>query len=284
MNLLGLSELQAIELLEPLRWPDGVACHHCKSHEATKLNGKKLGLWKCRKCGKQFSLKMGTIMQRSRVPLRTWVSAFYLMSASKKGISALQLKRMLGISYQTAWSMCHKIRSAMANVSDGLLSGLVEMDETYVGGKPRPVNNYRRPAKAKPKVPVIAMVERGGRVKAFQAKKVSAYRVKKLLKDNVDTSSIIMTDEAPVYKRTTAPYKAHKSVNHSMKQYANGDIYTNTVESFFAIIKRSVMGVYHHISKKYMQSYCNEYVFRWNTRKISDRERTLIALSQACLS
>lgn len=294
---INLSESQAIELLEEIRWPNGVICPHCGSKEATKLkppaqtNAKRkrrLGVWKCRhkECRKQFTVKIGTIFQNSKIPLNIWIAAFHLMCCSKKGISTLQLKRHLGITYSKTWAMAHKIRYAMSqDPVKTLLSGTVEADETFVGGKPRPRNYGPAPnskkLSRKKKGAVVAIVERRGRVRAFKAPKVTSKFLRKTFIKNIDKNSVIMTDQLKLYRTATKGYKSHQSVNHSIREYARGDVNSNTAESFFALIKRGAMGTFHHISKKYLQSYCYEFQFRWNTRKIDDGERTMKALEQA---
>lgn len=292
-----LSEEEARELLESLRWPDGAICPHCKSNKCTKLgaipktNKKKKrrpGVYKCKTCRKQFTITIGTIFEGTKIPLNTWVVAFSLVCSAKKGISALQLSRNLDITYKSAWFMAHRIRYAMKQQPLArVLSGEVEVDETYVGGKPRPLNygGYITPPKkgrGTKKVPVVALVERNGEVRAYKSEKIDSKSLKKVMVENITSDSTIITDEFRNYKRIVREnFKAHKTVHHRIKQYAKGPTNTNTIESYFSLLKRGVYGAFHHVSKKHLQRYCDEFSYRWNTRKMSDEERTLKALSLA---
>lgn len=279
------SEDEAREYLERLRWPHGPVCPHCGAVDnAAKLEGKatRPGVYKCRECRKQFTVTVNTIFHRSHIPLRTWLIAFAMMCASKKGISALQLQRELGLgSYQSAWHMAHRIRHAMArDPLKGMLAGRVEIDETYVGGKPR--KGFGEPSKTgrgTKKVPVVALVERGGKARAMPVERVNAKTLKGAIRENVDRSSMILTDEWAAYRGIGAEFKrGHFAVNHGAGEYARGGAHTNTVESFFALLKRGVYGSFHHVSKQHLARYCDEFSFRWNMRGVKDGERTREAL------
>lgn len=286
MNLSEISKLtedQARATLERIRWPNGVVCTHCgATGNITKLNGKKhrVGVHKCNDCGQQFTATCNSIMEASHLPIRTWLMAFAIMCSSKKGVSALQLQRQLGLgSYRSAWHMAHRIRHAMSQEPlAGLLKGKVEVDETYIGGKPR-----RGSGKRTPKPIVMALVERGGRVRTKQILAPTSKVLKDTIRANVDRGSMIITDEWRGYYGIGKEFfQGHPTVNHSKGQYARGDgAHTNTVESFFGLLKRGIVGSFHHISQQHLDLYCDEFAFRWSHSKISDAERTCIALRQS---
>ena len=284
-----LTEEQAREYLESLRWPNGPRCVHCDSDNVAKLNGKatRPGVYKCRDCRKQFTVTIGTIFERSHIPLVTWVMAFCLICSSKKGISALQLQRMLGLaSYKSAWHMAHRIRHAMQNEPlNGLLSGTIEVDETFVGGKPRKRRSQAE-RKGKPwtkKVPVVALIERGGNMRTRVPERVNGETLRAAVDEYVDkTRSRLMTDDLKAYRTIGRTFAGgHQFVRHSHEEYARGEAHCNTAESYFALLKRGVHGAFHHVSKKHLPRYCDEFAFRWNHRKVSDAERTEAALKLA---
>lgn len=274
----------AREHLESLHWPDGAVCPHCgESERVTRLTSAtaRAGLHKCNACRKQFTVTVGTIFEDSKIPLNKWMLAFRLMAGSKKGVSAHQLHRSLGITYKSAWFMAHRIREAM-DIDGGALGGpceIVEADETYVGGKAKN-RAYRAPA---PKKPVVALVQHEGRVRSFHVANVTAKNVRPLLVAHVDRRSHLITDESPIYTRVGREFTAHSTVNHSAGEYVThgGLKHTNTVEGFFSIFKRGVIGIYHHMSEAHLGRYCHEFDFRYNTRKISDAERTDTAIVAA---
>jgi len=278
-----LTDEQAREYLESLRWPNGPVCPHCGSTEATKLKGKatRPGVYKCKAkvCRKQFTVTIGTIFERSHIPLNHWIMTFALMSASKKGISAKQVERMTGCTYEAAWFMCHRIRAAMAQEPmKGLLSGTIESDETWIGGKAR----GKGQGHVENKVAVQALVQRGGPMRARAIGRVSVRNLRRSFDALVDKqASILMTDESSAYKLIGTPFTDHQSVNHSRSEYSRGACHVNTCESFFALLKRGVHGTFHHVGKQHLQRYCDEFAFRWNHRKVSDAERTESALRLA---
>lgn len=280
VSLKRLSEDEARELLEGLRWANGKACPHCGNcdqERITKLEGKSTrpGVYKCKECRKPFTVTVGTIMERSKVALRDWVYVFAAMCASKKGISAHQIMREIGCQYKTAWFMCHRVRLAMRTEAMGKLMGTVSVDETYVGGKPR------NPGQAKPRVPVVTLVEKDGRVRSKVMPNVTAANLRKHMTENIDQSATIMTDELPVYRKLAKPFAGHKSVNHSEREYVGKDGATsNEVESYFANLKRGIYGVFHHVSSQHLQRFVDEFDFRWSNREASDTERTFQALRQ----
>ncbi len=276
------NETNARQYLEALRWPDGPYCPHCGSFAAKRLEGKahRAGLVQCNDCREQYTITVGTVFERSKVPLHKWLLCNHLICASKKGMSAKQIERMLGVTYKTAWFMCHRIREAMDGAAgNGPLGGpntVVEADETYVGGKAKN-RAFRDPA---PKKAVVSLVEREGNVRSFHVANVTGKQLRPLIVMNVDRKSHLMTDESNVYTRTGREFAGHSSVNHSAKEYVTtgGFKHSNTVENFFSIFKRGVIGTYHHMSEAHLQRYCHEFDFRYNTRKITDGERAAIAL------
>lgn len=288
-NLYKLNDDEARLFLEGIRWPEGPICPHCGSDKTSALNGKscRKGLKKCKnpECRKQFTVTVGTIFERSHVPLSDWVCAFARMCASKKGISALQLSRELGCEYKTAWFMCHRIREAMRS-DVGILGGEgkhVEVDETYVGGKPRKHSGkVRKRGRGTSKTPVLALVERDGNVKTKVIANVDAKKLRKEIFNNVAWDSTLCTDEANDYTHLGRSFPEHLTVNHSQLEYATpAGAGINSAESFFALIKRGVYGTFHNVSKKHLHRYCDEFAFRWNTRKTDDGVRTVSALMQA---
>ena len=275
----------AREHLERLHWPHGPVCPRCGSLDRiTKLAGKSTrpGVYKCNECAKPFSVTVGTIMEDSKIPLNKWLMAFALLNGSKKGFSAHQLHRSLGVTYKSAWFMAHRIRLAMDEAPEGPLGGpdsVVEADETYVGGKQR----NRATRTVKPKKAVVALVERDGRARSFHVANVNAKTLRPLLFTNVDRSSALMTDESPVYTGIGREFSYHGTVNHSASQYVTtgGWKHSNTAENFFSIFKRGVIGTYHHMSEAHLGRYCAEFDFRYNTRTMSDAERTAEAIKGA---
>ncbi len=284
-----LTEDQAREYMEHMRWPDGPACVHCGCTEVVALHGKatRPGVKKCYACGKQFTVTVGTIFEDSHIPLRKWLMALALMCQSKKGISAMQVMRHLGIkSYKTAWYMCHRIRFAMdSGPLSELLKGRIESDETYVGNRrPRKGTGYHKPGRGTDKPPVVALVEREGRLKAVAVPRVNAENLKRVISQHVDPdNSALITDELPSYGPIGRGFGlGHHTVNHSADEYSrDGWIHVNNCESYFALLKRGVMGAFHHVSREHLHRYCSEFEFRWNSRKVTDSERFRLALD-AC--
>lgn len=282
-------EEEAIRFFESIRWPEGPVCPHCnhqgayaiKANEKTKV---RKGLWKCASCRKQFTVRVGTIFEDSKISLGKWLMALHLMCSSKKGISALQLKRNLKVAYQTAWFMCHRIRYAMTQEPmASLLRGTVEVDETYVGGKPRRGVKKGESGRGTKKMPVLALVERNGRAHAMPIEFVDAKTLKGAIRKHVDPSSTINTDEYPSYRGIGLDFAGgHRTVTHSKGQYSykafGQSINTNSAESLFALMKRGHYGVFHQLSKKHLHRYCDEFSFRWSYRDLSDGERTVIAI------
>jgi transposase-like protein len=300
MNLSELSKLtedEARAMLERIRWPNGPVCAHCGcTDNITSARSKtRPGLYRCGDCKGQFTVRVNTVMHDSHLPIRIWLMAFSIMCSAKKGISALQLQRQLGFgSYKTAWHLCHRIRHAMKQEPlKGLLEGTVMVDETYVGGKPRPFYKNRRPFTGKPevgrgtkKVPVVALVEQGGRVMAHVVPNVTARVLKASIHEMVDRSATIMTDEFAAYRGIGKDFAGgHHTVNHGRKEYVRylegKKISTNEAEAFFALLKRGITGSFHSVSKKHLNKYCDEFAFRWSLRKVEDADRTVRAILAA---
>lgn len=260
---------------EASRWNGEPTCPHCGSDRIARLKGKTQTVYfLCNDCRDKFTVRTGSVMERSHVPLHKWLLAFHLMAASKKGMSAKQMERMLGVTYKTAWFLCHRVREAMDGAAPtgtlGGPDGTVEADETYVGGKARN-RATRKPAKKKA---VVALVERDGRARSFHVANVNAKDVRALVVTNIDRASALLTDESPIYIKMGKEFSYHGHVNHSAKEYVRGVFHhTNTAENFFSIFKRGVIGTYHHMSEAHLGRYCAEFDLRYNTRDLTDGER-----------
>ena len=292
-----LSDDDARKAFETIRWPEGVTCPRCQGKNILAVTGGRTGLYRCTDCRKaktvdQFTVTVGSIFEDSHIPLGKWLMGFHLVCASKKGVSALQLQRQLELgSYRSAWHMAHRIRHAMASdPMKTMLKGVVEADETYIGGKPRNRKKRDRYFGGKPKIgrgtdkaPVLALIERGGRALAFAMDNVKAKSLRAAIDANVDKSSTFNTDEFPAYKAIGAEFEGgHQTVVHSRQEYAKPDgSHINTCESFFGLLKRGVHGTFHHIGRQHLGRYCDEFEFRWDHRKVTDGTRTVSALRRA---
>jgi transposase-like protein len=276
---------KAREHLEALHWPNGPVCPHCGNCDAariTKLAGKSTrpGVHKCKECSKPFTVTVGTIFEDSKIPLNKWMLAFRLLNAGKKGFSAHELHRNLGITYKSAWFMAHRIRTAMDMEPEGPLGGpdkIVEADETWVGGKARN-RAYRKTAEKKI---VMTLVVRDGIARSFHIANVNAAHLRGVLVTNVDRRSHLMTDNNRAYTELGREFASHGITSHSTRKYADGFKHSNTAENFFSIFKRGVIGTYHHLSEAHLGRYCAEFDFRYNTRKLTDTERTAEAVKGA---
>lgn len=284
--------------LEALLWPDGPVCPRCGLvGEATLMKGKshRAGLYNCAPCNKPFTVTVGTVYERSHIPLHKWVYATHLMSASKKGISAAQLHRQLNFgSYRTAWFMAHRIREAMRSTDTAPLGGegkIVEADETYYGrpavtpvartsGQPF----IRKSPRKVQKRPVVALVERGGRARVFHVAVADKLTVRKIVMDHVSPASRLHTDESRLYKGADKVFASHETVKHSAGEYVRGDVHTNCAEGFFGVFKKGMTGVYQHCGEKHLSRYVDEFAFRHNTRAklgFNDAERAALAIQGA---
>lgn len=284
------NEEAAYAFVEKRIWPEGPVCPHCGSSvRISKMNGDstRIGTYKCYACRKPFTVKVGTIFEDSHIPMRLWLQAIYLMSASKKGISANQLHRTLGVTLKSAWFMAHRIRYAMEQAPKGPFDGTVEMDETYVGGKLRVGPQVSKPgerpkdrlAHTANKAVVVSLVQRGGSVRSYHIQKVTARNLKPIVDEMVAKDAHLMTDTSSVLDSVGAVRK-HSKVNHKEKEYVRIEkgtvITTNTVEGYFSILKRGINGVYHHCEKQHLHRYLAEFDFRYNNRiakGVNDTER-----------
>lgn len=278
-------ERSAVEFMEFQRWGDSPACPSCGSVSVYQMKDSKTGerqvnfRWRCKDCKDQYTVRKGTVFEDSRIEIRHWCFGFWRAATSKKGVSALEIHRQTGLSYKSCLFMLHRIRFAMAPADSNPLTGIVEVDETYVGGKPRHPREAR--AKWSSKVPVMAMVERGqgGRIRPMVIPNVTAKTLQKAIRDNVDRRARIMTDEHKGYTGIGADFEGgHETVKHSDNEYARGDVTTNTVEGFFSILKRGINGIYHSVSKEHLHRYLAEYEFRYNNRELEDGPRTSAAI------
>jgi transposase-like protein len=275
---------KAREHLESIRWPDGVVCPHCGvTGTAKKLEGDshRAGLHKCPDCKGHFTVTVGTVFEDSKIPLNKWVYAAHLMASSKKGFSAHQLHRTIAVSYKTAWFMMHRLREAMTK--SGFLSPMggggkmVEVDETFVGKKPGKTKKRGYGHKNA----VVSLVQRGGQVRSFHVENVTGATLKSVLKRHVSKGSQLMTDDASQYIKLGREFKKHHAVNHSGGEYVRGKYHTNTVEGYFSILKRGIVGTYHHVGAQHLQRYVEEFDFRYNNRSalgVEDSERAALIL------
>ncbi len=286
---------KAREHLEAQRWPNGPVCPHCgaTSEHATAIKGarsapskahpkgvERKGLYQCNACRQQFTVTVKTIFERSKVPLNKWLAATYMMSTSKKGVSAHQIHRSIGVTYKTAWFMMHRIREAMGedNSTSGPLGGegkTVEADETYIGKRDVPHVSPQR--KGRPylkggkrggyqKRTVVALVERGGSVRSFHVRVATKKQVRDILVKNASRKSKLYTDQSGLYTATGEEYAKHETVNHSKKEYVRGEVHTNTIENVFSVFKRGMTGVYQHCGEGHLFRYLREFDFRYNRR------------------
>jgi transposase-like protein len=281
-------ETAAREALEAVRWPDGPMCPHCGStgDDVARLEGKssRPGLLYCNGCTGQFTVTVGTVFERSKIPLTKWWLAAHLLNSSKKGISAHQMHRTLGVTYKTAWFMMHRLREAMRELNPtdplGGEGKTVEIDETYIGGKDK--NRHVRKRKGKggmEKEIAFSLLERGGKVRSHHVPSVTAKTLRPILQSQIDAATTVMSDDGGA--RLGKEFASYATVNHSIGEYVRGDAHTNTIEGYFSILKRGINGVYHHVSAKHLKRYLGEFDFRYNTRVslgFTDGERAALAM------
>jgi transposase-like protein len=268
VNILSLmsdydTDAECRQYLEELRWPNGVECPRCQSKQISRIKARKV--FDCDACRYQFSVTAGTIFHDSHLPLPKWFLAIFLISESKKGMSALQLKRLLKVSYKTAWYLCHRIREAMRTDGPANMTGTIEADETYIGGK-----RHDGPGNWKlTKAAVIAVVERGGQIRIKKCESIAPNKktMQGFVREHAPNPKRIMTDEHLGYRGLGDDDTTHETVTHSKKEYVRGDVHTNTVESAFGLFKRSLVGSFHQVSFKHLDRYLDEFEFRYNNRK-----------------
>lgn len=281
-------EAAAFAFVESALWPDGPFCPHCGNTDVFRINGKKtrLGLHKCRDkdCGQQFTVRVGTVFESSHLPLHLWLQVIHLFACSKKGIATRQIQRMLNCSMKTAWFVGHRVREMMKPQGIGMLGGedkFVEADITYVGRKP---GTKKAKGGAGHMNPVLALVERGGRVRAFHMPNVNAANLHRVIGGHVSPASHFRTDEAPAFVSIGWNFASHETVHHSKDEFVRGDAHSNTVEGFFSVLKRGINGVYQSVSEHHLDRYLQEFSFRHSNREalgVNDVERAGVALSGA---
>lgn len=299
LNPIFTDETAARRHLEAIRWPDGPVCPYCGSIEAGKaLGGESMGdgWYHCSACRKKYTVRVGSVYERSHIALHKWVLATHLMCASKKGISAHQLHRMLGITYKSAWFMAHRIREAMKPATNEPMGGtgkIVEMDETYFGqvdhkAKTRtdgtPFKKHGGKRGPTNKRAVVSLVERGGKVRSFHVKKANKDTVQAIVQTNILKETTLHTDESRIYFDAAEHVAAHQSVKHVAKEYVRGEVHTNTIEGYFSVFKRGMTGTYQHCGEQHLHRYLSEFDFRYNNRtalKITDAERAVKAIEGA---
>jgi transposase-like protein len=278
---------KAREWLKGELWPNGPICPHCGVvNAATLMRGKttRSGLYQCNACREPFTVTVGTLYERSKIPLHKWLAATHLMMASKKGMSALEIGRLLGVSKKTAWFLCHRIRESLRETKPEIKLGgsnkVVEADETYVGGKETNKHKSKRQKGmqgGKGKEAVVALVERDGRVRSRHVASVTAATLKPVLDAHIDRKSYLMTDESTVYLPIGEDFAGHGTVNHSIEEYVRGGFWhTNTAEGYFSIFKRGIYGTFHHVSQQHLKRYLAEFDFRYNEREnlgVNDAQR-----------
>ena len=268
-NPIFTDEARAIAHMEADRWPDGVSCPHCGSFNVTKMGGKtQSGMFMCNDCRDKFTVRTGTVFERSHIALHKWLVATHLMAASKKGMSALQLSRMLGISYKSSWFMCHRIREAMKPTRIGPIGGknkVVEADETVIGGKAK---NRAFAKKAPKKQTVLTLVDRDGESHSFHVANITEKTLRAAMVTVVSRESHLMTDELASYDPIGAEFAGHTTVNHSADEYVRlgGFAHVNTAECRFSLMKRAVFGTHHNVSEAHLARYLTEWDFKFNTR------------------
>lgn len=295
LRLACADEASAVEFMEKRRWGDHPCCPRCGDMDVYAMASKdgernKNYRWRCRGCKKMYTVRTGTVMEESRLPMRVWVYCFWKACASKKGISALQLSREMEITHKSALFVMHRIRTAMSSEGGPTpkLTGTVEADETYVGGKPRyrkVGKRGRRPAGESNKIPVAGFVARGGDLRLRQMERVNMATVGAAVQEHIDASSRLMTDESSAYTKIGKQFAGgHETTNHSRREYvrfSDRSVHSNTIEGAFSLLKRGIYGTFHSVSKKHLAKYLGEFEFRYNTRYDSDVDRLEKAIRRA---
>lgn len=270
------------EYLEQIRWAGNPTCPHCNAANPYRLKDGRAFRCSDRTCRKDFSVTVGLIFENSKIPLSTWFAAVYLVTAHRKGISSCQLARDLGVSQKTAWFMNHRIREAFAAEINTDLDEVVEMDETFVGGKWDNMTKSKRAEMRRKgkdnKIPVMGILQRDGKASLKVIKSLDSFQ--SLIHSYVKPTAVVVTDSHPTHVGIEESFKGHILINHANDEYVNGIYHTNTVEGFFSMLKRGVYGIYHHVSPKHLHRYCEEFAYRYNYRKERDNERFVRTLRQ----
>lgn len=281
-------ELAAVEFFEKRRWGSTPCCVRCGSVDVHKMVDSKTGqrnkryLWRCHDCKEQYTVRIGAVYEESRLPMRHWAYAFWRAATSKKGVSALEIQRQCQISYKSALFLMNRIRFAMApDGSEPKLSGTVECDETYIGPRKPRYKGTSRKGRGTSKTPVFVAVERNGRIRRRVVADVTGRTIKGAIREEVDRQAHLMTDEYIAYAGLGSEYAGHETVCHATKEYASGDIHTNTAESSHALVKRGIVGIYHNVSHEYLHRYLWHFDFLWNNRQLNDGDRTALAIQAA---
>jgi transposase-like protein len=281
----AVDEEKAVEFLEKQRWGNSPACPRCGAVDVYKMTARdgqrnKDYRWRCRGCSELYTVRTGTVFEESRLPLRVWVYAFWKACSSKKGISALQLSREMEITHKSALFVLRRIRHGLGEVNQPKLTGTVEVDEVYIGGRPRYQGISKR-GRGTEKIPVVGIVQRDGDVRFRMMERLTAARLSEFIAENADLTCRIITDDLNLYNTVGKKFDGgHKVVHHGRREYVKKgtDIHSNTVEGVFSLIRRGVMGTFHSVSRKHLPNYLNEFQFRWNTRKLNDGERVQRAI------
>lgn len=280
-------ERLAVEFMEEQRWGGKAYCPRCGDFDVYQMKDSKTGerqanfRWRGHGCKEQFTVRIGTVFEDSRIPLRHWAFAFWRAATSKKGVSALEIHRQTGLSYKSCLFMLHRIRCAMDETDIEPLNGTVEVDEVYIGGKPRKVHKTLYKTVKKEKTAVVGLLERNGRVRPKVVADVTGDSLRTILEQNVDKGARIMTDEASTYRGLRKAGWNHDSVVHSQWEYVRGDVHTNSIEGFFGMLKRGLNGIYHSVSKKHLHRYLSEFQFRHNNNELNDGQRVIAAIKAA---
>jgi transposase-like protein len=281
-------EKLAVEFMEKQRWGDKPYCPRCGDHDVYQMKDARTGerqsnfRWRCHGCKEQFTVRIGTVFEDSRIPLRHWAFAFWRAATSNKGVSALEIHRQTGLSYKSCLFMLHRIRHAMDETDIEPLNGTVEVDEVYIGGKPRRIHGTRLTVKRE-KAKVVGLLERNGRVRPKVVADVTGDTLRSVIEANVEKSARIMTDDWAGYRGLTKAGWKHESVTHSSPifEFVRGDVSTNGIEGFFGMLKRGLNGIYHSVSKKHLHRYLAEFQYRYNRSELTDGQRTVAAIKAA---
>lgn len=284
-------EAKAVEFFERHRWNDSPACPRCGSLGVYRMTGNDGARnrdyrLRCRDCAKlkktaMFTVRTETILEETRLPLRAWAFALWSACSSKKGVSALQISRETEISYKSALFLMHRIRAGMAELAPPQLNGTVEVDELFCGGKPRNKGPHNKRGRGTKKVPVVGAVQRGGDVRYSVVRRLTVAEIKAALREHVDQSSRLLTDESNAYTKLGRTFGGgHEVVNHGQREYVRGEVHTNTIEGAFSLIKRGLVGTFHAVSRKHLHRYLSEFQFRYNTRKLDDGQRVVAAIKR----